>query len=210
MARRSDLLAQSAPDVLGVPGDVQDEEACAHAVRETARQLGGIDAVVYATAVTHLASVEATAPADWTRILATNVVGFTHVMRHALPHLREGRGRVLTLSSDSVGHPFPGLGAYVASKAALESVMASWRVEHPELDVITVVAGPTATDAASAWDPALVSTYFDRWMAEGYVRPDLVPADPADVGAQIVEILARHRAPTLVDLAPPRPWADPT
>lgn len=210
-ARRADLLeaaaADAGPSATAVPGDVADAGSCGSIVARSAEAMGGIDAVVFATAVTHLAKIESVEPADWRRILDTNVVGASLIAAAALPHLREGWGRLLALSSDAVGHPFPGLGAYVASKAALESVIESWRIEHRELDVIKVIAGPTATDAASAWDPDLLGPMLERWVDGGYVRPDLVPAEPGDVAIEVLSALAADPVDEVVDLAPPRPWA---
>lgn len=204
--RLDDAVAGAGEGCLAVVADVTREEECRRLVDETAAALGGIDALVYATAVTHLQAVAEVDAATWRRILETNVVGASQVTRHALPHLRAGWGRVVYLSSDSVGWPFPGLGPYTASKAALDSIIESWRREHPELAITKVIAGPTATEAATAWDPERMVEYLERWAAEGYVRGDVEPAMPEDVGRQIVEILATDPAPDLVDLAPPRPW----
>jgi NAD(P)-dependent dehydrogenase (short-subunit alcohol dehydrogenase family) len=199
--------AQAGPAATVVVADVTVPDDCRRLVDEAVAALGGLDVVVYASAATHLQAIEDVDAPTWHRLFATNTVGLSLVLAAALPHLvRSPSGRVLVLTSDSVGHPFPGLGAYVATKAALESVTESWRVEHPELAVCLVTAGPTATDAAAAWDPTALGRYFDRWIEGSYVRADVVPAQPDDVGRQLVDILAGEPFAARVDLAPPRPW----
>jgi NAD(P)-dependent dehydrogenase (short-subunit alcohol dehydrogenase family) len=209
-ARSADRLAaavaQAGRAATAVVADVTAPDDCRRLVDEAVAALGGLDVLVYASAATHLQAIEDVDAETWHRLLATNTVGLSLVLATALPHLTRSAGRVLVLTSDSVGHPFPGLGAYVASKAALESVTESWRVEHPELAVCLVTAGPTATDAATAWDPVALGRYFERWIEGSYVRADVVPAQPDDVGHQLVEILGCEPLPASVDLAPPRPW----
>jgi NAD(P)-dependent dehydrogenase (short-subunit alcohol dehydrogenase family) len=189
-----------------VAADVTDPGQVTAMVATSVEHLGGLDAVVYAAASTHLADIESVDAATWRHLLDTNTVGLSLVLASALGHLRRGWGRVLVLTSDSVGHPFPGLGAYVATKAALESLTRSWQIEHPELDVALVTVGPTATDAAAAWDPGATDRFFTRWSAEGYVAHDIVPATPESVGLALVEVLSAPDLPEELDLAPPRPW----
>lgn len=205
--RLVEAASQAGPGAVAITADVTVPEDCDRLAAEAVAALGGLDSIVYATAATHLQAIEDVDAPTWHRLFATNTVGLSLVLAAALPHLvASQRGRVLVLTSDSVGHPFPGLGAYVATKAALESVTESWRVEHPELAVCLVTAGPTATDAAAAWDPTALGRYFDRWIEGSYVRADVVPAQPDDVGRRLVDILAGEPFAPRVDLAPPRPW----
>ena len=55
MARRKERLAEAAgeagPDALAIPCDVTDEASCRQAIEEAAREMGGIDALVYATGI---------------------------------------------------------------------------------------------------------------------------------------------------------------
>ena len=73
--------------------------------------------------------------AAWRRIFDTNVIGAALVTAAALPHLEASEGRALYLSSVSASltPPWPGLGAYVVSKAALDKLIEAWRGEHPEV-----------------------------------------------------------------------------
>lgn len=216
VARRADRLADlpdeaqgidGAAEIVGIVADVALDGAPARAVGQAAEALGGLDAVIYTAAQTHLAEIDEVEDAVWHRLFAVNVIGASATLSAAREHLAQGWGRAILVTSDSVGHPFPGLGAYVATKAALGSVVGSWQVEHPELATALVTVGPTATDAAAAWDQEAMARFFPRWVDEGYVRPDLVPARPEDVARQLLGVLSSEPFPAEVDLAPPRPWA---
>ena len=69
----------------------------------------------------------------WRQVFDTNVIGAALVTAAALPHLTESSGTAVYLSSvsASVTPPWPGLGAYAVSKAALDKLVEAWRGEHP-------------------------------------------------------------------------------
>ena len=140
-------------------------------VRESLDQLGGLDIVVYATAVDPLVKLVDTDAARWHDVLATNVIGASLVCRAALPHLRASKGRMVFISASSVGRPLPGMGAYETSKAALDELVRAWRGEHPEVGFSNVAVGNTlGTDVYASWDPALLAELGSVWAARGYVH----------------------------------------
>lgn len=55
------------------------------------------------------------------RLVATNVRGTLHGLRQAARRMRPG-GRIINFSSTAVAGATPGLGAYVATKAAVEAI----------------------------------------------------------------------------------------
>jgi len=59
-------------------------------------------------------------PADWARVLAVNLTGAWHCMRHEIPAMRDaGGGAIVNCSSIAGLRGFPGAAAYVASKHGL-------------------------------------------------------------------------------------------
>jgi len=113
--------------------DVTDDQSCQAAVAEAADGLGGIDALVYATGVGPLGRLVDISGETWRRTFDTNVVGAALITAAAIPHLTESRGVAAYLSSISASFtpPWPGLGAYATSKAALDTMVEAWRNEHP-------------------------------------------------------------------------------
>src|SRR5687768_3681854 len=90
-ARRRELVDSAAAEAgggsVGLVCDVRDEASCAAVVADAVAALGGIDAVVYATAIDVLVRI-ADAPASvWADTFATNVFGAGLITAAALPHL---------------------------------------------------------------------------------------------------------------------------
>jgi NAD(P)-dependent dehydrogenase (short-subunit alcohol dehydrogenase family) len=63
------------------------------------------------------------------RQLEVNVIGQVAVTQAFLPQLRRSRGRIVFVGSIAGRSALPFLGAYAASKHALEAIVDTWRVE---------------------------------------------------------------------------------
>ncbi len=179
-----DVAAHCGPLTRAFPCDVTDELAARALAGTAASWMGGLDTVIYAAGVADLGPLETTAAVSWHEMLATNVVGAALVSAGALPHLRQVTGRpatIVLLSSHSVGNPWPGLVAYAASKAALGQLALGLRAEEPELAVVVVTVGNTATSFADRWDPPAAGAAIQRWVTDGYLRHEvLTPEAVAD------------------------------
>lgn len=179
--------------------DVRDESSCRAAVSETIRQLDGLDAVAYCAGVNHLAPLESTNAARWHDLLATNVVGAALVIGAALGELRTARGRVIVCASHAVADPWPLLGAYLTSKAALDELVECFRGEEPEVGWCRLVVGPTLTGMADGWDPTLAGRAFERWATES--RLDGVqPVEASTVAARLVSLLEGPELPAVASM----------
>ncbi|MGO8870740.1 MAG: SDR family oxidoreductase [Acidimicrobiales bacterium] len=190
MARRKERLADAAaeagPDALAIPCDVTDEESCKAAIEEAARELGGIDALVYATGIGPLVRLADTDAETWRRAFDTNVIGASLITAAALPHLVASQGTAAYLSSISASHtpPWPGLGAYAVSKAALDKLVEAWRAEHPQIGFTRVTVGDCAGGEGDAmtgfnadWDMDLVTEVAPIWLAREYIAGALLEVD---------------------------------
>lgn len=190
LARRKELLDTAVEEAGGravaVRCDVTDPASCRSSVDEAARHLGGIDALVYTPALGLLAPIEDVAAEAWRRVFDTNVTGAALVTAAALPHLRATGGRAAYLSSVSASQtaPWPGLGAYAVSKAALDKLVQAWQGEHPEVAFTCIVVGDCgggtgdgATQFAAGWDPELTATYVGGWNRRGLLAGSFVDVD---------------------------------
>lgn len=190
LARRVDRLAEAAkeagPQSVAVRCDVTDEASCREAIGKAAGELGGIDAVVYSTAVGPLSRIADISADTWQQTFATNVTGAAVITAAALPHLKESGGVAAYLSSVSgtIMPAWPGLAAYVVSKAALERMIESWRAEHPDVGFTRVIVGdcaggegPSATEFANAWDPELAMEMGQMWVARNLIAGSLLGVD---------------------------------
>jgi NAD(P)-dependent dehydrogenase (short-subunit alcohol dehydrogenase family) len=190
MARRLDRLESAVEEAgngaIAVACDVTDAASATAAIEEAATKLGGIDALVYSTGIGPLAKVEDIDVETWRRTFDTNVIGASIVTAAALPHLQAAHGRAAYLSSvsGSTTAPWPGLGAYVVSKAALERLIDQWRTEHPEIGFTRVIVGDCVggegdgmTGFNTDWDMDLAMELAPVWFERGLISPTQLHVD---------------------------------
>ncbi len=180
-ARRYDRLqeveAELGDDVVALQCDVRKPIACELAVKAAVQHLGGLDIVVFATGINRLGWLAETTADAWRDLVDTNLIGAALITQAVLPHLRDRHGRIGYLSSHAVVRPWPGLGAYAATKAALDTMVAGWRIEEPEVSFTRFVVGPTMTGMADAWDRSTAEAMFLLWADAGYMVHEPVTAE---------------------------------
>ena len=190
MARRRDRLEGAAEEAgegtLAIACDVTDTASCYAAIEEAAAGLGGIDGLVYAPGIgplTKLADLDAD---TWQSVFATNVTGAAVLTAAALPHLEASAGTAIYLSSVSASltAPWPGLGAYAVSKAALDKLVEALRVEHPTVGFTRFVVGDCAggegesmTEFASGWDSELAMELAPIWVEQKLISGSLIDVE---------------------------------
>ncbi|HMG26950.1 MAG TPA: SDR family NAD(P)-dependent oxidoreductase [Acidimicrobiia bacterium] len=115
---------------LAAPADVGNEDEVKTAVAAAVDAFGGLDGVMTSAGVFHgddlrpLGEVELD---DFLFVLRVNLVGTFLAMKHALPHLVERRGAVVTIASTAAlkGHGYgPGYTASKGGVAALTRIAA--------------------------------------------------------------------------------------
>jgi len=182
LARRRERLeaaaAEAGPGALAIECDVTELSSVSSAIGKAAADLGGIDALVYTPAIGPLVRLADTDAETWRKVFDTNVTGAAIVTAAAIPHLTESHGIALYLSSVSASltPPWPGLGAYAVSKAALDKMIEAWGVEHPDVGFTRCIVGDctggqgdaaTEFPFASGWDFDLMGELHPIWEARG-------------------------------------------
>lgn len=212
LARRRERIEAAAteagPEAVAVECDVTDEASCRAAIAAAADALGGIDNLVYTPAVGPLVRMVDTDAATWRRIFDTNVIGAALVTAAAVPHLTASAGKAVYLSSDAgtFGPPWPGLGAYGVSKAALERMVDAWRAEHSDVGFTTLIVGECAggegdgqTGMNVDWDMDLAMKAVPLWASRGCMPGKLMPVeDLIDVVHTILRTNASTSMPVVV------------
>jgi NAD(P)-dependent dehydrogenase (short-subunit alcohol dehydrogenase family) len=127
-----ELLSELASELGGAPWfecDVSDREQVEEAVNAAARALGGLDVVMANAGVAAQLPLVGGEPEIFERTIAVNVLGVYYTLRAAGPHIGHPNGYALAVSSLAAAvHP-PLMGAYCASKAAVEALANSLRSE---------------------------------------------------------------------------------
>jgi len=195
----ADAVAQHPDRCSAVVCDVRDADACDTAIGRAADALGGIDAVVYATGVTHFGELAHTTADHWRTVLETNVIGAAMITRAALPHLIQHAGNAIYLSSHSASHrpAWPGIGAYVCSKTALEAMVECWQVENPQVAFTTLIVGPTVSSVRERQPEG--ARFGAVWAQRGLINErQLDGVEHADLVAHILTSHARIATASVV------------
>jgi len=184
-ARRRELVDAAALEAggssIGLSCDVRDDGSCRRVVADTVAAFGGLDAVVYSTAIDVLVRLVDASAAQWADTFSTNVAGAGLITAAALPHLRESNGRAVFISASSVDRPLPGMGVYAASKAALETMVRGWQAEHPDVCFATARVGSAMpTGVYESWNRDLMVELSAGWGPLGYIH-DNGPGGPMTV-----------------------------
>ncbi len=99
--------------------DVTDPKSVKAAVKEAARELGGIDILVNNAANYETADFDTLTVKQWDAIFASNTRGPFLVSQAALQWLRQRRGKIINMGSLGGLRPWPTHAHYCSSKAAL-------------------------------------------------------------------------------------------
>lgn len=118
-----ELTAQEVPHV-AMQADHGDRASSVAVVERTAREFGGIDALVAnAQSYCPVAGLENVAERDFDRVLDTGPKGTLWLMQAVLPHMKaRGRGRIVTFGSVTGHTGAAGYGPYAAAKEAIRSL----------------------------------------------------------------------------------------
>jgi NAD(P)-dependent dehydrogenase (short-subunit alcohol dehydrogenase family) len=144
-----DLVEKYGGAVLAIQLDVTDRAADFAAVQQAHQHFGRLDVVVNNAGYGHFGFVEELSEQEFRDQLETNVFGAMWVTQAALPILRDqGSGHILQVSSIGGISAFPMLGAYHASKWALEGFSQSLAAEVAGfgIHVTLIEPGGFATD----------------------------------------------------------------
>ncbi|MGX1372806.1 NADP-dependent 3-hydroxy acid dehydrogenase YdfG [Streptomyces canus] len=140
---RLEALAQEAPgEILVLDMDVSDPESVRKAVDRTVERFGTLDIVVNNAGIMLTGPVLGADPAEWTRMVETNLLGSMYTVHAALPHLLRSRGAVVQISSTSGRISSAGAAVYSATKFGVNAFAEALRQEVTEQGVRVVVVEP--------------------------------------------------------------------
>lgn len=184
-------------NAIAVPTNVTDEEAVKALARRAIDTYGRLDVWVNNAAVALFARFEE-APSDvFRQVIETNVFGYVHGARAALPYFREqGSGILINVDSVVGVGPQPYTSAYVMSKYAIRGMAGSLRMElhldkASDIHVCTVM-------------PATIDTPLFNHAANytGRATKAMNPVYPAeDVADAIIGLIERPQREVIVGQA---------
>ena len=128
-------LSQSWPgQVLGIPSDVRDPQACELLVERVAGEFEGLDLLVNNAGVGRFAPIQEMSLEDWRVQIDTKLSGVFYLARAAIPYLQASDDAwIINIGSLAGRNTFSGGAAYNASKFGLlgltEAMMLDLRYE---------------------------------------------------------------------------------
>ena len=187
-----------------LPLDVTDEGSVAEFVRQAQAISPRIDAVVHCAGLLVLGPCEETSPEEYRRVWETCFLGAVQVNQAVLPVMRrQGRGRIVMLSSINglLGIPFQS--AYTAAKHALEGYAECLAMEtRPHGVSVCLVEPGDHRSGSSAYRPHAkgmgdASPYADAFRSAVTVigHDEANGADPDALGRCVARLLRRRRMP---------------
>ena len=184
LARRgwTPILADidAADDVIAM--DVLDPTACEQAVATVLERHGRLDAVWANAGIASFGPLALIDPDAWERTIEVNLLGVFRTVRAALPAVIEARGYVAVTASLASFAQAPGLSSYSASKAGVEAMCNSLRLElaHHGVDVATI--HPTWIDTDMVREAQHELRAYQRLRAA--MRPPFKKSYPVERAAQ--------------------------
>ena len=130
---------------LVVKTDVTREEDCREWVRKTVGKFGRIDLMVNNAGISMRGLFAECDPDVFRRLMDVNFWGTTYCSYHALPYLIDSKGSLVGISSIAGYQSLPGRSAYSASKAALQGLLKTIRIENRKKGLHVMIACPGFT-----------------------------------------------------------------
>lgn len=181
-----DAIEEEGRRALLIPGDVTDPQFCREAVEATVREFGHLDVLVNNAAFQeHAESLEDITEEQLDRTFKTNIYGYFHMARAALPHLKEGSAIINSGSVTGI-EGSKNLLDYSATKGAIHAFTKSLSQNLVErgVRVNAVAPGPV-------WTPLNPADVEPEKVAEfGQSVPMKRPAQPEEVAPAYVFLAA--------------------
>ncbi|AUX39179.1 dehydrogenase [Sorangium cellulosum] len=183
-------VKEAGREVITLPGDLADESHCRKIVEEAARKFGRIDVLVN-NAAEQGKAVERFEEIDAARVERTfrvNILAMFHLVRHALPHMREGSS-IINVASIQAYQPSPNILDYASTKGAIVTFSKGLAQDLIKrgIRVNTVAPGPV-------WTPLIQQSFEEEKVSTfGKDSPMQRPAQPAELAPAFV-FLASNEA----------------
>ncbi len=133
--------------------DVNDDESVKQGIAAILQENGGIDVLVNNAGIERHGSIEELEIADFKAVMETNYFGVLRCIKSVLPQMRNnGKGCIINVASIAGRIANTPLGAYAASKYALEAVSESLAQEVKPFNIRVAIVEPGIINTQMARD----------------------------------------------------------
>jgi len=204
-----DLVDKSPENVLAAKLDVNNIEDIKASLKAAVDRFGGIDVLINNAGYSLTGAFEEVTDELLRDQFNTNFFGAIAVTREALPYLRAQKsGAIVQISSLAGSLTMPGLGAYSATKFALEGFSEALHAEVAPFGIKVLIAKPGffRTEIANGKNPMAprIAVYDDQPSAElrKRSRHGKQPGDPARAAEALDLALKSEKTPLRLLLGP--------
>jgi len=172
--------------------DVSDPAEVSRAVDASAAAFGRLDFLINNAAIFHPFKLDEATDSQIAGHVGVNLLGPMWCMRAAIPHLRQTKGHIISISSESVRMPYPFLSVYAATKGGLEVLSAAMREELREDDIRVTVLRSGSVEGGSGgreWDPVVAQRFFETITRTGHAAFSGQPARPRSMAQALIRVL---------------------
>jgi short-subunit dehydrogenase len=187
-------ISASGGVALAVETDVSDRDSVGATVRRTIEEFGALNVLVNNAGLGLSGRIAEVRTEDVRHVFEVNIVGPLNCIQAALPHMGEG-GHIVNVSSVVGRRAIPKVGAYCASKFALNAISDALRVEVASRGITVTSVYPGTTRTSFRENSRRTKDEKRGWRPKG-VTPDRVAhkiADAAERGTRDVYVTLSDR-----------------
>ena len=187
-------ISASGGTALVVETDVSDRSSVEAMVWRAVGEFGSLDVLVNNAGLGLSGRISEVRAEDLRHVFEVNTVGPLNCIQAALPHMGEG-GRIVNVSSVVGKRAIPKVGAYCATKSALDALSDALRVEIGERKITVTSVYPGTTRTSFRENSRRTKSEKRGWRPRG-VTPDKVAekiADAAEKGPRDVYVTLPDR-----------------
>ena len=187
-------ISTSGGAALVVETDVSDRGSVETMVRRAVGEFGSLDVLVNNAGLGLSGRISEVRAEDLRHVFEVNTIGPLNCIQAALPHMREG-GRIVNVSSVVGKRAIPKVGAYCATKSALNALSDALRVEVASREITVTSVYPGTTSTSFRENSRRTKSEKRGWRPRG-VPPERVAkkiADAAENGPRDVYVTLPDR-----------------
>lgn len=193
MARRADRLADLAaefPSIRPAACNVVDHEALAAHVEQTVADLGKIDILVNNAGFSYYERLDECSLESWRETLAVNLESMFVLTKLVASHMRRQKyGRVVNISSTQSIAAEGSVGAYAASKGAINAWSRALAVDLAPDGILVNIVAPGCTHTEMSIIDGVDETQTEMFQ-EWYVRQRKIPLARPGTSDEVASAIA--------------------